>query len=70
MPVAILSRLVALPDIEGLQEWRGGVAVLGEMVFGNQAVIEAHFLRVLNLLHPFLKKGLPVSQGRVRPFVK
>ena len=50
-----LQSLGPLADVKGLQQGRGRIAVIGEMVLGNEAVVKAHCLRVLNLLHTFLK---------------
>jgi hypothetical protein len=33
-----------LRDVEGLQEWRRGHPVVGEVVFGNEDEIKAHLL--------------------------
>ena len=65
-----LESLGPLPDVEGLHEGSGGIAVVGEMVLGNQAVFEAHFFRVLNLLYTLLEEGFPVAQVGVGPFVE
>ena len=62
--------LGALADVQRLEQRRRGVAVVGKVVFGNQAVIESDFLGVLDLLDAFFKEGLPVSNGGIGPFAK
>ena len=62
--------LGALADVEGLQQGGRGVAVVGEVVFGDEAVVEAHFLGVLDLLDALFEEGFPVAEVGIRPFVK
>jgi len=59
-----------LTDVQGLHQGSRRVAVVGEVVFRDEAVLEPHFLGILNLFHPFFEEGRPVAQVRVRPFVK
>jgi hypothetical protein len=60
----------ALPNVQRLHERRWRVPVIGEMVFGNKAVVETKSFRVLDLLHPLFKEQLPVAQRRVWPLVE
>jgi hypothetical protein len=65
-----LETLGTLPNVQRLHKWRWRVPVIGEMVLGNEAIVETECLRVLDLLHSFFKEQLPIAQRRVRPLVK
>jgi hypothetical protein len=69
-PCSNLDAPRALADVQGLKQGRRRVAVVGDVVLCHQTVVEAYFLRVLNLLNPFFKEGLPVADGRVGPFIE
>src|SRR5262249_1945008 len=59
-----------LTDVQGLEERGGRGSVVGEMVFGNQAIIKAHSLGILDRLHPFSKQCLPRSEGGIWPLIE
>ena len=59
-----------LSDVEGLQERCRRVAVGGEVVLGDEAVIEAQRLGILYLLHTPLKQSFPVPQVGIGPLVE
>src|SRR5262249_754252 len=60
----------ALTDVQGLHERGRGVAIVGEVVLGNQAVVKADGFGILDLLHALFKEKLPLPQRRVWPLVK
>ena len=65
-----LQTLGLLADVEGLQQRRGRIPVIGEVVLGDETVVEPHLFRVLDLLNTFSVEGLPIPQFGVRPFVE
>src|SRR4029453_17874773 len=52
--------LSTLPNVQRLHEWRWRVSVIGEMVLGNEAIVETECLRVLDLLYPLFEEKLPI----------
>jgi hypothetical protein len=50
-----------LSDIQRLHEGGRRVAVVAEMVLGDEAIVKAEGLRVLNLFDSLFEKGLPLS---------
>src|SRR4030095_15102430 len=53
--------LGTLPNVQRLHERRWRVSVIGEMVLGNEAIVETDRLRVLDLLYPFFEEQLPIA---------
>jgi len=69
-PRGNLYALGLLADVESLQKWRGRITVVGEVVLGDETVVEPHLFRVLNLLNTFSVEGLPIPQVGIRPLIE
>ena len=56
--------------MQRLEKRRGGVAVVGEVVLGDEAVVEAERFGILYLLNALLEQDSPIPQFGIGPLVE